>query len=439
MILIGAIEKALFRPMKMVQNANHIGHEGLTMIIDHQPPVVQAFFSLFRRSLTKPQFHHLWTLILAWVVHPGRRTVLNLATHIPQYGHRTSLGRFLTTAPWDGPALMDQQVQRLLASMKPRRGETIHLLIDDSRIAKRGRQMYAVGPIWVPTRGAFTYGHQVVTAAILFRGIVLPWRFDLWVPKKWAGRNYRKSTQIAAAFIEAFTPPRGLKVHVLFDAFYLTPVVVRACENRGFSWFSVASKNRVLSRARQHQRRRIIDLVAGLLRHQGRSIRMKRDRGVARFRIAMVDGRLKGIGPVRMVVRKRPGAAMATATAIVTNQRCLDPRTIVLIYERRWRIEMLFKELRSDLGLGEYQVISREGILHHLHLCGLVHLMLTHHSMDAVGAQARKVNREVTLPPMRRRLESLRELIRADQIRRLLRHETNTRQRKRLERYLLAA
>ncbi len=418
---------------------NNDPRESLVMIIDTRPPSLRPFFAPFRRQLTKPQFHHLWAVTLAWVVNVSRSAVLHLSARAPQHGHRTSLGRFLTAAPWNGADLLNLEVQRMLKWMKPRRGETIHLIIDDTRIAKRARKMHAVAPIWIPTRGAFSYGHIVVTAAVEFRGVVLPWRFDLWIPPKQAKRSYRKTTQMAADFIRAFDAPKGLKVRVLFDAFYLTPVVVRACETSGFAWFSVASKNRTLTREGKRPRRRIIDLVPGLLKHQGRNVRMKRARGWARFRLSMVDGRLKGIGQVRMVVRKRPRAPMTTSTAVVTNQCSLDARTIVSIYERRWRIEELFKELRSDLGLGEYQVMSREGILHHLHLCGLVHLMLTHHSMEAVGAQARKANNKVHLPSLSRRLDVLRQLIRADQIRRLLRDEPNTRRRRRLKRWLLAA
>ena len=409
------------------------------MVIDTKPPSLRAFFAPFRRTLTKPQFHHLWAVTLAWVVNVGRSAVRQLADRAPGHGHRTSLGRFLTAARWEGPDLLDHQLQRMLKKMAPRRGESIRLLIDDTRIAKRARKMHAISPIWIPTQGRFTYGHIVVTAAVEFRGVTMPWRFDLWVPKKQAGRAYRKSTQIAADFIRAFQPPKGLKVQVLFDAFYLAPVVVRSCEDRGFAWFSVASKNRTLTRETRHRRRRLIDLVPGLLRHHGRNVRMRRARGWAHFRLAMADGRLKGIGQVRIVVRKRPGEPMTSSTAIVTNQRSLDARKIAAIYERRWRIEELFKELRSELGLGEYQVMSREGILHHLHLCGLVHLLLTHHSMEAVGAQARKANHEIPLPPLSRRLDALRQLIRQAQIKRILRHEHNTRRRKKLETWLLAA
>jgi SRSO17 transposase len=413
--------------------------QDLAMIIVQQPRSLQAFFAPFRSSLSKPQFHHLWTLVLAWVINLRRSALWHLARCSPDHGHRTSLGWFLSRSSWDGSDLLEQQVQRTLLSMRPRPGERLYLLIDDTRIAKRGRQIYGVGPIWVPTLGIFTYGNVVVTAAVEFRGVVLPWRFQLWVPRKQAGRSYRKATQIAAEFIRSFTPPPGLRVSVLFDAFYLTPVVVRACEDRGFFWFSVASKNRTLRRTDRRGRPRIMDLAPGLLKHQGHSIRLQRARGSVLFRIAVVDGRLKGIGSVRMVLRKRPGEPTKRITAIVTNDDSLNGRKIVSIYERRWQIEELFKELRSDLGLGQYQVISREGILHHLHLCGLVHLLLTHHSLEAVGAQTRKANHEVHLPPMNQRLDSLRRLIHQDHIRRLLAHVPDARRRKNLERYLLAA
>jgi SRSO17 transposase len=407
------------------------------MIIDSMPASLRALFAPFRSSLTKPQFQHLWTVVVAWVLNTARTNVLHLAMHAT--GHRTSKGRFFTSAPWDGPGLVDGQIQRMLKAMRPRRGEPIYLIIDDTKVAKRARKMHGVGPMWIPTQKRFTYGHMLVSAAIEFRGVIMPWRFDVWVPKHRAGRAYRKSTQIAAEFIRAFEPPKGLAVQVLFDAYYLTPVVVRACKDRGFAWFSVASKNRTLRRDGRHPRRRLSDLIPGLLRHRGRYMWMKRTRGKVRFRVAVADGRLKGIGSVRVAARKRFGEPMKAATAIVTDRCSMCARRIVETYERRWRIEELFKELRSGLGLGEYQVQSRRGILHHLYLCGLVHLLLTHHSMEAVGAQARKANVTVTLPSLNSRLETVRNSIRCDQVKRILKHERNKRIREQVTQLLLAA
>lgn len=62
----------------------------------------------------------------------------------------------------------------------------------------------------------------------------------------------------------------------------------------------------------------------------------------------------------------------------------------------RWPIEVLLQEL----GLGDYQMIAEDGIVSHLHVCCLAHLMLTHRSLLGLGAQATKANRQVQLPPM---------------------------------------
>jgi hypothetical protein len=43
----------------------------------------------------------------------------------------------------------------------------------------------------------------------------------------------------------------------------------------------------------------------------------------------------------------------------VTNLLELTVRQVIDIYQRRWTVEVLFKELKSGLGLGEHQVTKR--------------------------------------------------------------------------------
>lgn len=435
---VGAIEKVLSGPMNVMVNDTLIVRKDLAMIIDAPPRFVQAFFRPVRSGLSKPRFHHLWTLVLGVLLNARRANLVHLTKTLPGHTHRTAHGVFLSRADWDAPGLLDTEVQHLLRRMKPRRGETIYLVIDDTRIPKRGTKMFGVSKIWDHKQQRFVHGHIVVTAAILFRGVTLPWRFELWLAKRWAGRSFRKSTEIAAEMIQAFDPPKGLKVRVLFDAFYLSPVVTKVCKTRGFTWFSVAAKNRTIVRT-WGVSQRIGDLGPGLLKYRGQRVRMRRARGWAKMRIAAVEGRLARTGDVRLVFSKRPRSAWKSMVAFATNETKLSARTIVSVYEKRWAIEVLFKELRGDLGLGDYQVLSKDAIQRHLHLCGLAHLMLTHHSMDAVGAQATKANTEVPLPTMNERLDALRDGLRHDQVRRLFRGARNHKLRQRLERYLLAA
>ena len=134
---------------------------------------------------------------------------------------------------------------------------------------------------------------------------------------------------------------------------------------------------------------------------------------------------MKKLGQVRLVLSKRPGDPWNKTLAVVTNETKLAAREIISIYEKRWDIEVLFKELRSSLGLCNYQVLSRHAIERHLHLCGLAHQMLTHHSLEAEGAKTKQPNEEVSLPPLRERLEQLRSKIRTQQAKNMLSKITN--------------
>jgi SRSO17 transposase len=178
--------------------------------------------------------------------------------------------------------------------------------------------------------------------------------------------------------------------------------------------------------------------MPGLIRYRGKDVRMKRSRGkVARLRLAKADGHLSRIGRVRMVVSKRPRGPWKKCIAVVTSETGLRPRQVVAIYELRWHIEVLFKELHQDLGLGDYQMIAKDGIVHHLHVCCLAHLLLTHRSLAGLGAKATKPDKQVPLPRMSQRLAHLRLKIARDQIQRLVPGDAHAKLRKKLHDYLL--
>ena len=390
------------------------------MIISRLPSFLQCFFRSFHHRLSDDQFRHLWSFVLALVVNLRAAKLLHLANLTPAAGHRTRHGAFCAHSHWNAPALLQEGAMGLLSGMKPRPGETVYLILDDNRIAKRGRKMDGISKIWDHKQQRFVHGHIVLTCCICFRGVVLPWRMDLWKPKGHSGPRYRKLTDMAATMIRDFAAPAGLEVRVLFDAFYLCPTVTKACVSKGFFFFSVAQRSRNFTTT-NGKKRKIVHLMPGLIRHQGKTVCMKRSRGKrAKLRIAAVDGHLARIGKVRMVISKRPRGPWKKTIAFVTNETGLRPRQIVAIYETRWLIEVLFKELHQDLGLGDYQMLHRDGILAHLHLCCLAHLLLTHRCLNTLGAQATKANQQVNMPSMNQRLARLRAQIARDQIRELV-------------------
>jgi SRSO17 transposase len=409
------------------------------MVVQWLPRFLQLVFARAAGLLSLPQLRLLRQMTLAWLM--GCDGKMARAAQLTTGRHRTSLARFLNKSSWDAPTLLTTLVLQVLCRLQPRLGEWLYLIIDDTRIGKRARKMAGVKKIWDHAQQRFVRGHIVITAAVVFRGLVLPWRFHLWLPKEYCARKHRKflkMTAIAAAVVRSFTPPKDVRVRVLFDALYLCKAVTAACENRGFSWFSVASRNRILARD-GHPERRLGDLGVGTLKHRGQRVRLRRARGWRWLDIAAVDGRLKKIGAVRVVFSRRPRDRWKNMVAIVTNETKLPARAIVATYERRWAIEVLFKELKGTLGLSEYQVQTRQGIERHLHVSGLAHLALTHHSLRAVGAQAKQANKDVPLPRFQERLEALRRDVRRDNVERLVKRIRHAKTRRRVREYLNAA
>jgi len=252
-----------------------------------------------------------------------------------------------------------------------------------------------------------------------------------------AGRQYRKTTDLAAEIMTTFDRPWRWPVRVLFDAFDLCPSVTKPCENKRLSWFSVAARNRTFTPDRG-RRATLGRLAPGWRRHEARTVRMPRARGPARRRIASADGDLARIGRVRWVASQRPHAPWRHRVVFATNAR-REARAVVSVSERRWEMEVMFKERRSDLGPGDDPRRDEPAIVRHLRRCARAHLRRTRHAMDRVAEQARKAHQEVAWPPMSIRRESLRRTIHRDPIRRRVGGRRHRRRRQTLEPYLPAA
>ncbi len=404
------------------------------MHVDEFPKFLQSSFRPLRSFFSRIGFDHFRFLIVALLINSRSAKLCHLSQAIPRHGHRTSHARFLRS-DWSSSQLLSTNAERILRHLKPGKNEPVYLLIDDNRIKKRGKKMFGVSKIWDQKSHGFIHGHIVVTAAIHFRGITIPWAMELWIPKADANSGYRKLTQIAAEMINRF--PQGLssKVRVLFDAAYLAKNIVKACKSKGFTWFSVAARNRKL--LRHGQKKSIKELAPGILRYRGQRIRMKRSRGWRWMRIASASGTLGNTGEVQLVVSKRSGPSSKELLAVATSELNCQSREVISIYEKRWNIEVLFKELRNSLGLGEYQVLSRTAIERHLHLNCLAHQTLTHQAIMEEGAKAKQENKDVILPTLNQRLQRFRQLVNRDRTNRIVNRIKDKTWRSRIKYYLL--
>lgn len=378
------------------------------------PPFGKRFFRLARKLIGSCHFQHLWRVVVALAAMQGRRSLKRMQSLFQDRRTRQAIADFLKKAAWDAPEVLRRQALDLLKQLGCRAGDTVYLVLDDTQKQKRGRKMDALKKIFLHAEKVYATGHTILGAALVFRGVVIPFRMSLWAPKEFceASQNeadpadriaFRKLTKLAADALDAVALPKGVKGIALFDSYYLCPTVTSACDRQGFRWISVSKKNRKFAPdGRPWDKRKVGRYGQNVLRRDGRSEKVKGKR----YRLAERVGQLSKIGRVKLVLSRRP---KETAwVALTTNETRWSKKTVLAHYLSRWGIEVLFKMSKQHLGLGDYQLLRYRGIERYLCLVMIAHLLLTHLALKGLDAQAKLDKKELSLPSIPKLQEQLR-------------------------------
>jgi len=401
------------------------------------PRATQAFFRPLRTRFSRPAWGHFWGLVLALTVSHGA-TLDRLARKLRGATHRTNHGEFLWRSVWDETAVMQQIALDLLGSLIRKGGGTCYLILDDTQTLKRAKKMAAVGKLFHHATGKYGTGHTILKACLHYRGVTMPWGSWLWLKSDHARRMDRpfvKLTQLAAMTIHNAELPRTLKIVVLFDCYYLCPVVVDACRCRGWHYIGVGKGNRNF--AVQGQRHRLDRYGPNVVRRSGRWHRVGGLRTTRCYRLASRRGWMKKLGAVQVIFSRRRGEHKVLA--LVTDDLRASAKTVVADYLKRWAIELLIKDEKQQLGLGEYRVLRYQAVVRHLHLVDIAHACLTHLAVKDQRAQGHtKKTMVLRLPPISQCKARMRQLAWQEAIEEVVRSSHDKRVIRRLEKLLVA-
>jgi len=102
----------------------------------------------------------------------GRRNISVLYRHLDARSqpYRSRFNNFINVARCDPQAMLRKKAYEPLAAVKPGKGDVVELIIDDSKQAKRGKEMDAVNWTHDPVSGRSILSHQYVQATIRFAG-----------------------------------------------------------------------------------------------------------------------------------------------------------------------------------------------------------------------------------------------------------------------------
>jgi len=145
----------------------------------------------------------------------------------------------------------------------------------------------------------------------------------------------------------------------------------------------VAKKNRnFFPDGRDRDKRKLGTYGKNVLNREGKWLT---HRG-KKYRLAQRVGRLSKLGRVKLIFSCR--AREKSWISMATNATRWGALRVLSHYLDRWPIEVLFKESKQYLGLGDYQMLRYRGVVRYLHLVLIAHLLLTHLGAPAQGAKA---------------------------------------------------
>jgi hypothetical protein len=310
-------------------------------------------------------------LILCWLVfmqalYPGQKTLEELARWTPAQVTVWRFRRLLKASDWNVHVLVEWWVQEALNTLPPPKDGTLYLVGDGSVKPKRGTQ----NPLAQKGRKS---EHQPWFFGIRFALLIANWdvyrlpvAFRLIRAK--SHPEYRTENALFREMVGSFVPPTWAKrIIVEGDAAYgsqenMQMVLKRDADDPARRWGFVFAIARTWKTVED---KAIKDLVTHLPRKYYQRIRVPRLPGATGCKTFWVYSTrlcLRHIGDVTVVLSKRGRNVGPKHTKIlVTNLDEWIPRQVVGAYQRRWPVEQINRELKTDLGLGAHQVSGEEG------------------------------------------------------------------------------
>ena len=370
--------------------------------IGNIPRKTKAFFNTVKSEFGTPAFGHFCGLVMAITI-SHCSTIERLARLLRNSTHRTNHGEFLWRSDWNESAVMQQIALDMLRSLYTKKDRRLFFIIDDTQTLKRAKKMEAVGKLHHHATGKYGNGHTILKVCLYYHGVTIPWASLLYVKQEHAGKleiPFCKLTELAGQAIRDADLFDKFNVTVLFDAFYLCPNVVNACKERKWHYIGVGKSNRWFTVG--SIKRKLAKYGRNVLHNSGIWCNVAGLRKTKTYRLAERIGKLNKLGIVKIVFSRRKGENKHIA--LVTDDLRASLKTIVADYLKRWSIEMLIKDEKQHLGLGDYRVKRYRAVVRHLHLVDCAYACLTHVGIKTYRAQGQNKTKNVL------RLESISKL-----------------------------
>jgi len=401
------------------------------------PDKSKAFFRGLPRHFAARAWGHFWGLVLAMTIGHAS-TIERLAKLLRGSTHRTNHGEFLWRSRWSESGVLQEIALDTLRRLRRKDGGPCYFIVDETQTLKRAKKMAGVRKLYHHATGKYGTGHTMVKACLWYRGVTIPWGTWLCLRPQDARKEdevFLKQTTLAAYAIHTADLPKDLEVTVLFDAYYLCDVVADACAARGWHYIGVGKGNRNFTV--DGQKKKLDSYGRNVLRRHGQWRRVEGLRKSGQYLLASRIGVMKKLGLVKVVFSRRRNERRIVA--LVTDDLGASMISIVADYLKRWAIELLIKDEKQQLGLGDYRVLRYRAVVRHLHLVDIAYACLTRLALTGRDEQGqRKSDKVLRLPPISELKARMRQVVWQEAIEDVVKHSHEKPVLRRLEKLLAA-
>ena len=344
------------------------------------------FFRFSRKYVNKAVYKHIMTMVLAIILLRGHRTYANASRLFLDGRHKSCISRCFKDAVFPGFTLQEEMSKRLLREALKIPGPKIdakrkaYIIIDGTAQKKQGQKMENR----IIYKKGYMSDHLFVMGLVYFpdTGVRIPLPRRLYRTKKYCkehGYKYRSQVKIAEQMIRYAQLPDDIEVTVIFDSFFPSEGVINMIRHKGYHFVCSVKDNRVdINRDKQ------LKVICQEHISQGRiknRIEIKVSSNRSRYNHPSADKYetkvfitytekliISKMGEVMAVFSRKEDekSDLKYMRYIVTDKMDMNTVEILTIYSYRWQIELYFKELKSYLGLGNYQMLSFRAIVRHV-------------------------------------------------------------------------
>jgi Transposase DDE domain len=242
--------------------------------------------------------------------------------------------------------------EQALQAFPPPEDGTLYLVGDSTLKPKRGQKHPVAQQTRLSQHHPYVFGFRIVVLMAHWGVYRIPVDFALVRRKGTPG--YQPEKALFREMLQGFRPPAWCQeVVVVADAAYASRANMTLIQALGY-WYVFA-----LPRTWKFTKGKSLKaLVTHLPRWWYAQIRLPTTSGRRTFWVYAKPVRLRHLGDVTVVLSKcRRNDGPKQTKILVTNlPESVSARQIVAVSLRRWWVEVLFKELKGVVGLGQHQV-----------------------------------------------------------------------------------